>query len=194
MSIYSIYKSVNRINGKVYIGIDKNWPGRRYAHKSKAKLDTGFHFHKAIRKHGWENFEWSVLYQTKDVEHVKEMEKVFIKEYDSFLHGYNKTIGGDGSPGKKQSTKNKIEQSVRRSLSNKRSRWYNNGEENTLSEINPGKGWILGRINQKPTTLGNKWYNNGINQLLTKKPPEGWKLGMLPKTMHVQQSLLSECF
>ena len=181
MSIYSIYKSVNRINGKVYIGIDKNWPGRRYAHKSKAKHNTGFHFHKAIRKHGWENFEWSVLYQTKDDEHVKEMEKFFIQEYNSFVKGYNQTIGGGGTLGKKQSEKNKKEQSNRRSIANKKSRWYNNGKENTLSQEKPGEDWSLGRINQKPTTLGNKWYNNGEKQVLTKTPPLSWNLGMLPK-------------
>jgi len=190
MSIYSIYKSVNRLNGKVYIGIDKNWPTRRYAHKSKAKNNDGFHFHKAIRKYGWENFEWSIIYQTKDFEHVKEMEKFFIKEFNSYFNGYNKTFGGEGTLGKKQSDKNKVEQSIRRSKANKNSKWYNNGKENTLSETFPGEGWVLGRINQKPTTLGNKWYNNGLKQLLTKNPPEGWKLGMLPKTRHVLLSLL----
>ena len=183
MSIYSIYKSVNRLNGKVYIGIDKNWPTRRYAHKSKAKLHSGFYFHKAIRKYGWENFEWHIIYQTKDVLHVKEMEKFFIQEYNSFVEGYNQTIGGEGTLSKKQSEKSKKEQSNRRALANKKSRWYNNGKENTLCENYPGYGWILGRINQKPTTLGNKWYNNGEKQLLTKLQPAGWKLGMLPKKL-----------
>lgn len=169
------------LNGKVYIGIDKNWPTRWYAHKSKAKNNNGFHFHKAINKYGWENFEWEIIYQTKDDCHVKEMEKFFILEYNSFVNGYNQTIGGEGTLGKKQSEKNKKEQSNRRSVANKNSRWYNNGKENTLSQKNPGAGWFLGRINQKPTTLGDKWYNNGEKQLLTKKPPVGWLLGMLPK-------------
>lgn len=183
MIIYSIYKSVNRLNGKVYIGIDKNWPSRRYAHKSKAKLDCGFYFHKAIRKYGWDNFEWHVIYQTKDNMHVKNMEIFFIKECNSFVRGYNQTIGGEGTLGKKQSEKNKKEQSIRRSTSNKNSKWYNNGKENTLSENHPGESWILGRINQKPTTLGSRWYNNGEKQLLTKSPPTDWKLGMLSKKL-----------
>ena len=180
---YSVYKCQNRINGKIYIGIDMNWPTRKYAHKSKAKNNTGFSLHKAIRKYGWDNFEWQIIYQTIDYKHLKEVESIFIKEYDSFNSGYNQTVGGEGSPGKLQSVKNKKEQSIRRAEANKKSRWYNNGKENTLSIEIPGTGWKLGRLNQKPTTKGNKWYNNGNEQLLTKCPPTGWKLGMLPKRM-----------
>lgn len=181
MSVFSIYKATNKINNKVYIGIDKNWPTRKYAHKSKAKLNDGFLFHKAIRKYGWDNFEWQIIYQTHDYDHLKRVESFFIEEYNSFENGYNQTKGGEGSVGKLQSEKNKIEQSIRRSLSNKKSRWYNNGKENTFSDKNPGEGWNLGRLNQKPTTKGNKWYNNGTKQMLTKNPPDGWKQGMLPK-------------
>ncbi len=181
MNIYSIYKATNKTNGKVYIGIDKNWPTRKYAHKSKAKYDTGFHFHKAIRKYGWENFDWEVIYETSDYDDLKKCEIKLISEYNSYEKGYNKTFGGDGSPGKLQSEKNKKEQSKRRSDYNKNSRWYNNGKENTLSTKQPGEGWILGRLNQKPTTKGSKWFNNGIEQRLTKDAPFGWFNGMLPK-------------
>jgi len=183
MNIYSVYKATNKINNKVYIGIDKNWPTRRYAHKSKSKLNDGFLLHKAIRKYGWDNFDWQVIYQTLDYNHLKEVESVLIQEYNSFKNGYNQTIGGEGSPGKLQSEKNKKEQSIRRAKANKKSRWYNNGKENTLSIENPGIGWNLGRLHQKATTKGNKWYNNGIKQILTKNPPDGWKQGMLPKRM-----------
>jgi group I intron endonuclease len=182
MPIYSIYKSTNKINGKVYIGIDKKWPTRKYIHKSKAKLNDGFLFHKAIRKYGWENFDWQIIYQTKDYEHLKTMEIYFINEHDSFKIGYNQTLGGQGTLGKLQSEKNKKEQSIRRSEANKKSKWYNNGTENTFSIEHPGKGWTIGRLNQKPTTKGNKWYNNGKEQLLTKQQPEGWIQGMLKRS------------
>jgi group I intron endonuclease len=181
MNIYSIYKATNKINSKVYIGIDKNWPTRKYAHKSRAKHDTGFHFHKAIRKYGWDNFDWEIIYQTDDYDDLKLNEIKFISQYNSFVEGYNKTFGGDGSPGKLQSEENKREQSKRRAEYNKQSKWYNNGKENTLSTGHPGQGWVLGRLNQKPTTKGNKWFNNGIEQRLTKNPPDGWIKGMLPK-------------
>jgi group I intron endonuclease len=87
MNIYSVYKATNKVNNKVYVGIDKNWPTRRYAHKSKSKLNDGFSLHKAIRKYGWENFDWQIIYQTTDYEHLKEVESILINEYDSFKNG-----------------------------------------------------------------------------------------------------------
>jgi hypothetical protein len=62
---------------------------RRYAHKSNAKLNKGFSFHTAIRKYGWENFEWLVIYNTLDFTHVVEMECYFISEFNSYNYGYN---------------------------------------------------------------------------------------------------------
>lgn len=96
MSIYTIYKSVNQINGKVYIGFDSKWPNRINSHKSSSKTQD-YKFYRAIRKYGWDNFVWSIIYQSKDKQHtLKEMETYFINEYDAFHNGYNSTLGGDG--------------------------------------------------------------------------------------------------
>lgn len=58
---------------------------------------TDFHFYRAIRKHGWDNFEWSVLKEDATMED----EKYFIKEYDTFgENGYNTTFGGEGPSGR----------------------------------------------------------------------------------------------
>jgi group I intron endonuclease len=96
MSIYSIYKSTNKINGKNYIGFDSNWPQRQKDHLHKYKtINTKFYC--AIRKYGWENFEWEVIYQSKDGNYcLVVMEKYFINEYNSLSEGYNMTIGGEG--------------------------------------------------------------------------------------------------
>ena len=183
MSIYSIYKVVNKINGKTYIGFDSNWPSRMLSHyyNSRSK-NKKTHLYASIKKYGWENFHFELIYQSQDREHtLKIMEPFFIEEYKSFNDGYNKTFGGEGTFGKKQSTKNKQNQSKLITEKNKNSKWYNNGKVNTFSTKNPGSEWTLGRINQKPTTKGYKWYNNSIEQLLTINPPVGWNLGMLPK-------------
>jgi group I intron endonuclease len=114
--IYTIYKAVNNVNGKVYIGFDSRWPNRKIVHKSASKNQDG-KFYRAIRKYGWNNFDWTILYQSKDRKHcLNEMETYFIEEHDSFNNGYNSTLGGDGSFGlkhteetrKKISEKNKI--------------------------------------------------------------------------------------
>lgn len=95
-SIYSIYKATNTINGKVYIGFDSNWPNRQKIHKcNHTTVNSKFYY--AMRKYGYDNFEWCLLYQSKEKEHtLKVMENHFINQYNSYNNGYNSTLGGDG--------------------------------------------------------------------------------------------------
>ena len=184
MIIYSIYKCVNKINGKVYIGFDSKWPCRKQTHyyKSSSNNSSHHHLHHAIRKYGWKSFEWEVIYQSLERDHtLKVMEPYFISIFESFNKGYNETLGGEGTFGRVQTDKTKKILSENITKRNKNSRWYNNGSQNTFYDQFPGEGWTLGRINQKPTTLGNKWYNNGTTQILCKSAPDGWKLGMLSR-------------
>ena len=109
MSIYSIYKCVNTINGKIYIGFDSKWPNRKRIHKCNYQ-NINYKFYNAIKKYGWDSFDWKVIYQSKDKEHtLKVMEKYFIEFYDSFENGYNSTLGGEGVFGlhRKQSEEEK---------------------------------------------------------------------------------------
>lgn len=95
MNIYSIYKATNKINGKIYIGYTNNFPRRQKNHKNYS-IKTNSHFYNGIKKHGWDNFEWEIIYQSKDQAHtLNEMESYFISIYDSFHNGYNSTTGGE---------------------------------------------------------------------------------------------------
>jgi group I intron endonuclease len=95
-TIYSIYRAKNITNGKCYIGFDSNWPYRKSRHKISSQA-SNLKFHNAIKKYGWDKFEWAVIYQSIDGEHCLDiMEPFFIKEYDSFNNGYNMTEGGEG--------------------------------------------------------------------------------------------------
>ena len=108
MNIYSIYKSTCIITNQSYIGFDSNWPNRQKIHKSFSKKPKT-HFQRALMKYGWNNFKWEVIYQSKDKEHcLKVMEPYFIKEYNCFEHGYNMTLGGEGTFGKKLSHESKL--------------------------------------------------------------------------------------
>jgi len=182
MDIYSIYKVTNMVNKKIYIGFDSNWPARKKSHyyNHRSKSCPNYHFYNALKKYGWNNFKWEVIYQSKDRDHTLNiMENKFIEEYDTHNNGYNRTYGGEGTFGKKQSKENKNKQSKLRSDLNKKSHWYNNGIQNIFTHNNPGKEWKLGRLFDSKKCLGRKWYNNGITQKLLYQCPENWKEGMI---------------
>lgn len=115
MNIYAIYKVTNIITGKVYIGFTYRWNKRKQEHKRDSK-NKNTKLYKSIRKHGWNNFTWQIIYQSLDFEHCKNfMETYFITEHDSFKNGYNETMGGEGTIGftyvASKSQKEKIRQS-----------------------------------------------------------------------------------
>ena len=93
-----IYKYTNKINGKSYIGQTIHQTTRYSRHK---QASDNSYFHNAIRKYGFENFEYSVLFAIKcPKEYYKEIldnyEKFYIKEYKSLYteNGYNIDKGG----------------------------------------------------------------------------------------------------
>jgi group I intron endonuclease len=98
MNIYSIYKVINSINNKVYIGYtSKPLEKRKLEHFERSSNNSKTRFHLALRKYGVENFVWEVVYQSLDKNHCKNtMESFFINEFDSYRIGYNSTKGGDG--------------------------------------------------------------------------------------------------
>jgi len=96
--IYSIYKATNTITGKVYIGYTSNEIQERIIqHKYDSKRIKS-KFYNSINKHGWNSFEWEIIYQSWDENYCKnEMESFFITEHNSYHDGYNSTQGGDGA-------------------------------------------------------------------------------------------------
>jgi len=105
MDIYTIYKATNKVNGKVYIGFDSNWPSRIREHIRQTKYLSRA-FNSAIRKYGEDSFSWEVLYQSRDREYtLNVMEPYFIEENESYApkgKGYNLTKGGEGTRGYKR--------------------------------------------------------------------------------------------
>jgi group I intron endonuclease len=106
-----IYIAKNKINNKVYIGQSIHFYYRKAAHKYSSKKGSNCYFHKAIKKHGWNNFEWAIL-DSEKVEAINEVlaikilinklnekEIYWIKKYNSSngSYGYNLTEGGRNS-------------------------------------------------------------------------------------------------
>jgi group I intron endonuclease len=106
MKIYSIYRARNIITDESYIGFTSSTlPKRLVGHRHKAFTELSENkFYTAIREYGWNNFEWSIIYQAKEDCHHNDshtlnvMEDHFIEEYDSIDHGYNTIRGGGKYP------------------------------------------------------------------------------------------------
>ena len=97
-----IYVATSRISGKSYIGKTiQKLNSRKCNHKSNAfnqkHKQYNTHFYRAIRKYGWKNFNWRILYNNI-TEHYLNMAEIYaIYIYNTFAEGgYNETKGGDG--------------------------------------------------------------------------------------------------
>lgn len=128
--LYTIYRFINTINNKSYIGFDGNYPFRikRHYYTYRSKSCPDYPFYNALKKYGWDNFTYEILYQSFDLLHtLDEMENYFIKENNSHItqNGYNVTWGGQGTFGKLQSEENKKKLSQFKSVDNTERKWYN---------------------------------------------------------------------
>lgn len=103
MKVYSIYKITNLLNEKTYIGFTNNFLLRKKRHRRDSDLKDS-KLYRAIKKYGWNNFEFEIIYQSFDGQHtLNVMENHFINEYNSYHYGYNETLGGNGSLGRSYS-------------------------------------------------------------------------------------------
>lgn len=97
-----IYKIVNTVNGKVYIGQTIQAGGFNARYRGNLSNTTNGHLKASIEKYGLESFKVIEVY---DVAFSKEeldiKEQLYIKQYKSYepQYGYNKELGGaNGSP------------------------------------------------------------------------------------------------
>lgn len=93
---YSVYKHTSP-SGKVYIGITKQEPNRRWQNGFGYK--TQRLFWRAIEKYGWDNFTHDILENNLTHNEACEKEVIYINKYQSnnSKYGYNVTSGGDGA-------------------------------------------------------------------------------------------------
>lgn len=176
-----IYKVENKINGKIYIGKTiYSLKTRKPCHLSYARSGKNTYFHKALRKYGEENFEWSILTETDSELKLNVLEKFYIMTYRKMGILYNMTDGGDGQSGRSPSeetrrkfselykgksiseeTKNKISNGnkgkirtdeFRKNLSEKKKGFTHSEEtKKKMSEQRMGNKYALGNILSEET-------------------------------------------
>jgi group I intron endonuclease len=92
---YYIYKIFNLKNNKMYIGKAKRVDRRWSEHLRNVKNGKQHPLYDAIRKHGLESFQFSVVLETTSSE-VDILEKELIQELSRYPIGYNLAEGGTG--------------------------------------------------------------------------------------------------
>lgn len=94
----AVYIIRNGMNDKVYVGKTNRSVELRWKEHIRAINDpdkkSSIHF--AMKKYGVENFSLEVLEENIPEEKLNEREQYYINKFDSFHHGYNRTMGGEG--------------------------------------------------------------------------------------------------
>lgn len=98
-NICGIYKITNLLNNKVYIGQSIDIRRRWAAHWNVAQniRDKGIKVNSPIEislsQHNFDNFKWEIIEECPS-NMLDEREKYWIQYYNSYLCGYNATLGG----------------------------------------------------------------------------------------------------
>jgi group I intron endonuclease len=96
--IACVYLIENLMNGKKYIGQTVDFENRKRCHKCN-HTKKNYHIYLAMRKYGYENFEYSILMKDKTINYDKLdfWECYFIELFDTLnrTKGYNNDSGGN---------------------------------------------------------------------------------------------------
>ena len=90
-----IYKITNLINQQSYIGQSIDIKRRWRDHRKSAQTEDNC-LYRAMRKYGIDNFSFEVIKECSP-EELDELERYYIKLYDTYYNGYNSTLGGNSS-------------------------------------------------------------------------------------------------
>lgn len=161
----TIYRAINHINGKSYIGKtiqDFKWYSSNHISRALQKVDVKFNneraFYRAIRKYGENNFKWNILWQGECSDNwLNELEKYYIYFYDTFgKNGYNMTEGGDGFSSENHPLKGKIrsKEHTRKIVESKKGFRHSEKTKREYSENRKGKKHpYYGRSRSKETKI-----------------------------------------
>jgi group I intron endonuclease len=133
-----IYKVINTVNDKVYIG--QTWRTLQKRFSAHCDKNRCIKFNNAIKKYGKDKFKIELITITHTQEMADYWEKYFISQFDSIKNGYNLTDGG--SYGKhSEETKKKLSEMNKGKPSSNKGRKLSEDHKNKLSESHKGHKW-----------------------------------------------------
>ncbi len=111
-----IYKTICLVNGKIYIGKTikslRKRKNQHERHSLNSKLN--YYFYRALRKYGWDNFEWEIIDTVDNEQELNLLEQLYIEEYRRKGQVYNLNDGRGGISGFKFSEESKRKMSEAR--------------------------------------------------------------------------------
>ena len=108
---HKIYRYINKVNGKVYIGRTCQSLARRACGTGSGYRHCTY-FYNAINKYGWENFEGEILEDNLTDEEARERETYYIKEHNSTNKDKGYNIVETDYRDYKEETRKKISESL----------------------------------------------------------------------------------
>lgn len=106
---FYVYEIKNLINGKCYIGKTYNPSGRWLDHQHEAMRNNNCCLYNGMRKHGIENFTFTILEEfNTEIESLKAENLTIVSRNTLTPNGYNATLGGGGIAGYKHTTESRL--------------------------------------------------------------------------------------
>jgi group I intron endonuclease len=140
-----IYKSTNKITGKIYIGqTTKSLEQRIKGHINESKIDKNRPFLSSINKYGEDNFTFETIDSANNLNELNDKEIYWINFYNSISpNGYNVTGGGQG---KKMKTTKELSRIISEGLKNSE-KWQEtkNSEKYKIKMEKSFIGWFRGK-------------------------------------------------
>jgi hypothetical protein len=174
-----IYCATSPSKKKYYGYTSAGLDGRKCGHKKDVTAGVKNVFYDAIRKYGWESFEWIIIeeYNTSSKEELKEIlcerEAYWISKNKTYLreYGYNMTLGGEGILGYKYTDKQKENLSIR--MSGKNNPMY--GKKHTIESIEKNRNSNIGKKHTEETKKKMSEVRKGKNHTQESKQKIGDK-------------------
>lgn len=198
-----IYMAINKVNGKKYVGFDSNWPSRKKHHENQTFRTPGTkgysktNFHNALRKYGFENFDWVVLETYEPIDEfdrycLNVLEPKHISEQNSFEEGYNSTLGGEGSYGFRftEEQRNELKRGLKERGHPMKGRSHSEETRKTLSEKNKGaRNLTEEQLEQLRANSKNYWYSLSEEEQKEKIEKTASKLRGKPRSEETKKKI-----